>query len=69
MKILNGQVLDWRVPSAFYLVCCDCGLHHLMLLERGPKGRIRARVYRDDALTQQKRRERRHRQGLGGHRG
>lgn len=64
MKVLNGQVVTWRVPSAQYLVCCDCGLYHYVVIKNAKRSQVTLRFYRDDALTHKKRLHRKHRRGL-----
>jgi hypothetical protein len=60
----NGEEVVWHLDSAYYLVCCDCHLVHLVVLNRLPGGRIKLRFYRDDAETVKRRREWRRRRGL-----
>ena len=65
-KLRSGQIM-WA-KSSTYLVCCDCGLRHHVVIDREtiskgqkmlmPNDRwLALRFYRDDRITAQERRQ------------
>ena len=39
-----------------HIACCDCGLDHLMIFEKGKKDSVIVTIYRDDMRTLELRR-------------
>jgi len=46
----DDEPLYVKTPGYFYLYCCDCGLRHIIIVERYRKG-IRIGFARDDYAT------------------
>ncbi len=47
---LDPDVLIKDLPCVFFLECCDCGLHHLVIIEQRHK-KIHIAFFRDDRAT------------------
>lgn len=52
----NGETLVLRGKGIEYLVCCDCGLVHLLFYEKIKDG-VKLIFYRDDYQTDKIRRK------------
>jgi len=54
--LADGEPTLVAVPDIFHIVCCDCGLVHLVLTRRGKRrGTVEFTYYRDAHLTKQRR--------------
>jgi hypothetical protein len=56
-QIINGDTIWLRNGEAIHDICCDCRLSHLVIFRIVGK-RIAMTVYRDDADTAKRRKER-----------
>ena len=63
-KVHNGDPLIYRQGDVSWLVCCDCGLVHMIYVERVSRGEAVLRLYRDDYETMKIHKARR-RRGAG----
>jgi hypothetical protein len=54
--MVSGQPMVWDVNKVHYLVCCDCGMEHLVMLDMKGKNKVEIRMYRDQWGTLQERR-------------
>lgn len=56
-QVINGDTIYVRNGEALHEVCCDCSLSHFVIYRIVGK-RIAMTVYRDDADTKKRRKER-----------
>ena len=59
MKIANGTPVRLRVGEVRYLICCDCHLAHLLVVDKIGKDTVDIKFYRDDYATAQERKKKR----------
>jgi len=54
--VKDGEWYSTPLGEKFMLICCECSLTHWVEFDKGPKGRTRWRLMRDDKQTKRNRR-------------
>lgn len=56
-QVISGEPVILWAGRVNYLVCCSCGLKHLVLLDRRGKYGIEVRMFKDEYGTRQERKK------------